>query len=77
MSIGNCGLTGVGPPQNVALPPHDVPPLQRLAAVRRQQGLSCRVVARRMNVDIEVARQQELPSADVPLSVLYAWQKAL
>ena len=77
MSIGHCGLTGVGPPTNVALPPTDVRPMQRLAAVRRQQGVSRRAVARRMNVDIEQVRQQESESADVPLSVLYAWQKAL
>jgi transcriptional regulator with XRE-family HTH domain len=78
MNVGHCGVTSVGPPQNVALPPTDVqPPTQRFAAVRRQQGVSRRAVARRMNVDVDQVRQQELPSADVPLSVLYAWQKAL
>jgi transcriptional regulator with XRE-family HTH domain len=78
MSVGHCGATGVGPPQNVALPPTDVQqPMQRFAAVRRQQGVSRRSVARRMNVDVDQVRQQESPSADVPLSVLYAWQKAL
>jgi transcriptional regulator with XRE-family HTH domain len=77
MSIGHCGLTGLGPPQDVALPPTEVRPMNRLAAVRRQQGVSCRAVARRMNVDVELVRQQELPSTDVPVSVLLAWQKAL
>jgi transcriptional regulator with XRE-family HTH domain len=79
MSIGPCGITGVGPPTNVPLPPTDTEtrPMQRLAAVRRQQGTSLRTVARRMNVDVEEARLQESESADVPLSVLYAWQKAL
>ena len=52
-------------------------PLQRLALVRRLQGISRRTVARRMNVEIEQVRQQERESADLPLSALYAWQKAL
>ena len=83
MSIGHCGLSGLGLPPNVALPPGaarpptNAPPLQRLAEVRRQQGLSRRAVARRMNVEIDEVRRQEEESADVPLSVLYAWQKAL
>jgi transcriptional regulator with XRE-family HTH domain len=77
MSIGHCGLPGLGPPQDVALPPTEVRPMNRLAAVRRQQGVSRRAVARRMNVDVELVRQQESPSTDVPVSVLYAWQKAL
>jgi transcriptional regulator with XRE-family HTH domain len=77
MSIGHCGLSGLGLPPNVALPPTDAQPMQRLGAVRRQQGMSRRAVARRMNVDIDQVRRQEAESADVPLSVLYAWQKAL
>ena len=39
--------------------------------------MSRRAVARRLNVDVEQVRQQECETADVPLSVLYAWQKAL
>jgi transcriptional regulator with XRE-family HTH domain len=77
MSIGHCGLSGLGLPPNVALPPAETQPMQRLGAVRRQQGMSRRAVARRMNVDIEQVQRQESESADVPLSVLYAWQKAL
>ena len=77
MSIGRCDMTGVGPPPNVSLPAVEQRPLQRLALVRRQQGLSRRTVARRMNVDIEQVRLQECETADLPLSVLYAWQKAL
>ncbi len=30
-----------------------------------------------MNVEIEQVRQQECETADLPLSTLYAWQKAL
>ena len=77
MSIGHCGLSGLGLPPNVALPPTDARPMQRLGVVRRQQGMSRRAVARRMNVDVDQVRQQEEESADVPVSVLYAWQKAL
>ena len=76
MSIGHCGVVGLGPP-NVALPPTDCRPMQRLASVRRQQGISRRTLARRLNVDIEQVEQQESETADVPLSVVYAWQKAL
>ena len=50
--------------------------LHRLAAVRRLQGLSRRALARRLNVDVvEIRRQEE--ETDLPLSVLYEWQKVL
>jgi transcriptional regulator with XRE-family HTH domain len=52
-------------------------PLQRVAAVRRQQGVSRRTLARRMNVDLSVIRQQEDETCDMSLSQLYEWQKAL
>jgi transcriptional regulator with XRE-family HTH domain len=52
-------------------------PLHRLAAVRRQQGISQRNIARRLNVDIAVARQQEDETTDLPLSMLYQWQQVL
>lgn len=64
-------------PQDVAVPAVDGRPLQRLAMVRRQQGISRRTVARRLNLEIEHVRQQERESSDLPLSALYAWQKAL
>jgi transcriptional regulator with XRE-family HTH domain len=51
--------------------------LHRLAAVRRQQGISQRNMARRMNVDISTVRLQEEETTDLPLSVLYLWQKIL
>jgi transcriptional regulator with XRE-family HTH domain len=34
-------------------------------------------VARRLNVEVEQVRQQEHEETDLPLSALYAWQKAL
>jgi transcriptional regulator with XRE-family HTH domain len=84
MCVGNISATGMGLPQNVAIPvaatakpPAQNRPLQRLAEVRRLQGISRRTVARRLNVEIEQVRQQEQETADVPVSVLYAWQKVL
>ncbi len=76
MSIGQFGMTGLGPP-NVPLPAVERPAMQRLATVRRRQGLSRRTVARRLNVDLNQVREQESETADLPLSVVYAWQKAL
>jgi transcriptional regulator with XRE-family HTH domain len=50
--------------------------LHRLAVVRRLQGISRRTIARRLNVDVvEIRRHEE--TADLPLSVIYGWQKAL
>ena len=77
MSIELCDATGVGAVQDVAIPATGGQPLQRLAAVRRQQGLSRHTVARRLNIEIEQVRQQESESSDLPLSVVYAWQKVL
>lgn len=51
--------------------------LHRLSAVRRQQGISQRNVARRMNVDIATVRHHEEETTDLPLSMLYTWQKVL
>lgn len=76
MSTAHCDTNSVIP-HEVAVPAAASQPLQRLAVVRRNQGISRRTLARRMNVDIEVVRQQERETADVSLSVLYAWQKAL
>ena len=51
--------------------------LHRLAAVRRQQGISQRNIARRLNIDIATVRQQEEETTDLPLSTLYQWQRIL
>jgi len=51
--------------------------LHRLAAVRRQQGISQRNIARRLNIDIATVRQQEEETTDLPLSTLYLWQRIL
>ena len=51
--------------------------LHRLATVRRQQGVSQRNIARRLNLDINTIRQQEEEATDLPISVLYQWQQVL
>lgn len=77
MSIDHCDATSVGVAQDVAVPATGSQPLQRLAAVRRQQGVSRSTVARRLNIEIEQVRQLESESSDPPLSMVYAWQKIL
>ena len=77
MSIEHCDAMGVGAAQDVVFPATGSQPLQRLAAVRRQQGLSRGTVARRLNIETEQVRQQESESSDLPLSMVYAWQKVL
>jgi transcriptional regulator with XRE-family HTH domain len=52
-------------------------PLHRLAEVRRTQGVSRRTLARRLNTDVSEVKRQEEQTADLPLSELYRWQKAL
>src|SRR4029077_12531721 len=52
-------------------------PLHRLATVRKQQGISQRNVARRLGVDVSTVCEHEQEEADLPLSVIYAWQKVL
>lgn len=52
-------------------------PLHRLAEVRLRQGVSRRTMARRMRVDLRTVKREEDPYADLPLSVVYRWQKAL
>jgi len=51
--------------------------LHRIGAVRRLQGISRRTLARRLNVDVAGIRRQEEETNDLPLSVLYEWQKVL
>lgn len=53
------------------------PSLHRLATIRRRQGMSQRTVARRLGVDVAAVCQQEQETTDLPLSLIYAWQKAL
>ena len=52
-------------------------PLHRLAEARRQQGVSLRSVARRLNKTADQVRQLEEPTSDMLVSELYEWQQAL
>jgi transcriptional regulator with XRE-family HTH domain len=64
----------IGPKRAAASNGH---PLHRLAEVRRQQGVSLRNMARRLGADISSVLRQEQEASDLPLSVLYQWQRAL
>jgi transcriptional regulator with XRE-family HTH domain len=77
MSIVQSSATGSEHSHEASVLPSNGQPLQRLGAVRRLQGISRRTLARRLNVEIDQVRQQECDTADLPLSTLYAWQKAL
>jgi transcriptional regulator with XRE-family HTH domain len=52
-------------------------PLQRIREIRQQQGLSLRTCARRMQATVQQIRHQEEDDADMMLSDLYRWQRAL
>ena len=62
---------------NAAEPAPGESPLHRLRAVRLQEELSPRTVARRMGLTTAEVRRQELETADLPLSTLYRWREAL
>ncbi len=52
-------------------------PLHRIREIRRQQGVSLRTCARRMGTTMQQVREQENVQADMLLSDLYRWQRAL
>jgi len=51
--------------------------LHRLGAVRRQEGVSRRTIARRLGIGVREVQAQEEECADLPLSVLYRWKEIL
>jgi transcriptional regulator with XRE-family HTH domain len=51
--------------------------LHRLGAVRRQQQMSLRSVARRMHRDPELLSHEERETTDLTLTQLYRWQEVL
>ena len=53
------------------------PALHRLAAARREKGLSLKAMAAKLHVDVETVRQQEQETGDLWLSVLEQWRQAL
>jgi transcriptional regulator with XRE-family HTH domain len=78
MSITDDNLSGMVGPEGLKVPPSgDGRPLHRLGAVRRLQKLSRRSIARRLNVDVSMVKQQEEETSDLQLSTLYKWQQAL
>jgi len=68
------------PEQGGAAPSGDLSALrklQKLGAARRRQGLSVRCVAQRLGRTVSEIRAQEEEHADISISDLYRWQKAL
>jgi transcriptional regulator with XRE-family HTH domain len=51
--------------------------LQRVAEAREQQGFSLRTISRRTGIDLKTLRTHEVPTTDLKLSELHAWQLAL
>ncbi len=66
-----------GKTKNRRTDPIEAGPPHRLREVRRQQGVSLRTMARKLDVDIQSVRQQESDSRDLNLSDLRKWQQAL
>lgn len=63
--------------ENGQSPKDDVRVLNRIAEVRKQQGISLRTIARRTGLEVKVLREQEDPAYDLRLHELVIWQKAL
>jgi len=51
--------------------------MNRLREVRIEEGLPRRTVARRLGISMAELDLQEQKTTDLPLSILYKWQKAL
>jgi len=65
---------GDGPRRSVVALPEN---LQRVGEARQQQGFSLRTIARRTGIDLRSLRSHEIPTTDMKLSELRAWQLAL
>src|SRR6516164_6586687 len=57
-------------------PPSPPAGLHRLSAARRELGMTCFDVARRLGITVEEVRLQE-EAADLPISTLNLWATAL
>jgi transcriptional regulator with XRE-family HTH domain len=79
MSIIECGPPKARGPGCVSSAERPVAahPLHRIAEVRRQQGISRRILSRRLKVDVGQIKWQEQETSDMLLSALYQWQAAL
>lgn len=58
-------------------PPLADRPVHQIAKVRRRQGVSLRGVSRQLKVSVRELKRQEEENADISLTQLFAWQKAL
>ena len=56
---------------------HPAGPFHRIRAVRQQQNVTIRTVARRTGLPMSQLREEEKPSTDLSMSVLLRWQDAL
>lgn len=63
--------------QDSPAPARKSQPLHFIRQVRKQQGISLRSAARRMQLDVADVKGLEDESSDMPLSMLYRWQRAL
>ena len=52
-------------------------PVNRIAFVREQQEMTLRSVARQTGIDVRTLRKQEKPTANLTLTELAKWSKAL
>jgi hypothetical protein len=78
MSTSQCKRGLNRQPANGRIRPRRTPhPLHRIAEVRRQQRVSSRVLASRMNTTVAVVDRQQERTCDLLLSDLYKWQAAL
>jgi transcriptional regulator with XRE-family HTH domain len=79
LNLAPAGLAELTPilATNSSPPVVGPPVLHRIGAVRRQQGVALRTVARLMGVDVAEAARQEVETCDLPLSVLHQWQRIL
>lgn len=66
--------SSMGSTRSYSAPPHA---LQRLAEVRRREGVSRRTVGSRLGLTAREVACQEEPYADMRLTQLYRWQAAL
>jgi transcriptional regulator with XRE-family HTH domain len=78
MSLRDCSVpeTGIGGDAVVKITAAKRA-LHRLEEVRRQQGVSRRTLARRLNTDVNVIKFEAHRDSDIPLSRLYQWQQIL
>lgn len=76
MGVIDCSMPGFEGEDGLRVPASS-PPLHRVGAVRRSQGISRRTVARHLGTDVRTVRHEEQSTADMPLTRLYQWRDVL